>query len=349
MPTPTALNRYFVSPWLDFFLVGGGSLVTYAALSLISWDGQAFQVAAAAGYLSWVVNWPHFSATIQRLTASPRSHREFPLTVKAIPVIILVAVVASLNSPEWIAPYFIKLYLLWSPFHFSGQTVGVTLIYARRNEITFSEWGRRCLSLFVFGTFAASILQFETSPLGAVFYHIPYPGLGVSPWLATAAYWVTALAGLGVLVHFARACRQAGRVPVMVLVPALSQGVWFIVGSGNPAFYVLVPFFHSLQYLPIVWAMTMAEKKEDGGVTVSTFRKETFYWYLGNVAGGIALFHMLPQIFIYAGVAPATSTGVLLAGIQLHHFFVDGVVWKLKSTRVNAALTKNLPLLMRTV
>jgi len=28
--------------------------------------------------------------------------------------------------------------------------------------------------------------------------------------------------------------------------------------------------------------------------------------------------------------------------VQIHHFFVDGVVWKLKSTRVSAALTKNL-------
>lgn len=341
-------HRFFVNRGVDFLFIGGASLITYLILAFWKWDGQLAQVTAAAGYLSWVVNWPHFAATLQRVSARPENTKVFPLTVKFLPLLILAGVAAALASPDGIAPYFVKFYLMWSPYHFSGQTVGVTLLYARRNQLPVSPWGRKLLSLFVFGTFASSLLEFEISTAGSVFYGVPYPGLGVAPQFSRVAYWLTYAAGAAWLIDFFRGAYRIRRVPLMVLLPVVAQLVWFIVGRGNAAFYLLVPFFHSLQYLLVVWGMALVDKKRNDPQSVSQWKTETAYWYAGNVAGGVALFHILPMGFVYAGVAPLTATAVLLAGIQLHHFFVDGVVWKLRSTRVNEALTQNVPLTMRT-
>jgi hypothetical protein len=36
------------------------------------------------------------------------------------------------------------------------------------------------------------------------------------------------------------------------------------------------------------------------------------------------------------------ATGVLICGVQIHHFFVDGVIWKLKNKNVAAPLMVNI-------
>ncbi len=342
-------DRYLVSSVFDFLLLGGGSLLTYALLITLSWDQGGYQMLVVAGWLSWVVNWPHFSATLQRLSHSTQSRKEFPLTVALIPLVISLGMVASLAQPELVAPYFVKLYLIWSPYHFSGQTVGVTLIYARRNGMSFSRWGRLCLSAFVFSTFIYSTLEAEVSPEGASYFNVPYPGFGVPPVFATIFFWIMVAAGFAFLFHFFQALKKKANFPWMVLLPGVAQLVWFVFGRRCLPFYALVPFFHSLQYLPLVWAMQIEERRSAPAEQTpripsifETVRRETLFWYFSNVLGGIGLFHILPKLLSFTGVSFEMSSAVLLSGIQLHHFFVDGVMWKLRSTRVNRALTRNV-------
>ncbi len=85
-----------------------------------------------AGFLQWIINWPHFSATSYRLLRVPENRREFPLTTYVIPVLVGAAIVTSLHSPTVVAPYFIKFFMLWSPYHFTAQSLGISLLYARR-------------------------------------------------------------------------------------------------------------------------------------------------------------------------------------------------------------------------
>ena len=50
--------------------------------------------------------------------------------------------------PLIVAPVFLKVFLLWSPYHYSGQTVGLTMIDARRTALRFPPWARLSLSGF---------------------------------------------------------------------------------------------------------------------------------------------------------------------------------------------------------
>jgi hypothetical protein len=65
-------------------------------------------------------------------------------------------------------------------------------------------------------------------------------------------------------------------------------------------------------------------------------------WGLWNYAGGIALFIGLPWLFYWVPVPTVTVVGVIIAAINIHHFFVDGVIWKLRHASAASPLMTNV-------
>ncbi len=334
------LRWYFVHPWIDALCAGGLSILVFAAAAVTSsWFSTAghnlSSALQVAGFLQWIINWPHFSATSYRLLRVPENRREFPLTTYLIPVLVGAAIVASFNSPAVVAPYFIKFFMLWSPYHFTAQSLGISLLYARRAGYDISTGERRALAVFLFGTFLVSTARAETYTAPRSFYGIAYPGLGVPGELAIA---LTILMYVGGLQFLLSACqryvRNGERLPLVLPIVAVAQYVWFVVGFYYPSFYLLVPMFHALQYLLIAWVM---ELKESGsGRSVGQI---TIGWGVANIAGGAALFWVLPRTVASFGIPLDLSVAVIIAGVQIHHFFVDGVIWKLRNPRVANPLT----------
>ncbi len=336
---------YFVNAPVDFLLVGGASVVTFLLLRYFHSGARTEAVYTAAAALSWFVNWPHFSATSYRLYHDRAHVRQYPVTALVIPWLVVAGVVASVLSPLLIAPYFVKLYLTWSPYHFSGQTLGVTLIYARRAGFAVGRAERLALSTFIFGTFATQNARFEVNPAGASYYGIAYPGLGLPAWTVTAFSTLMYLGGAAFLVLAARWCLRERRwLPPVVLLPMLTQYVWFIPGNGWASFQEFVPFFHSLQYLLIAWSVQLKEKldKDHLAPGASYVLRESARWGVLNFLGGAVLFYMLPRLLAETGVTLLFASGVVLAAVQLHHFFVDGVIWKLRRTTPASPLMVNL-------
>ncbi len=123
----------------------------------------------------------------------------------------------------------------------------------------------------------------------------------------------------------------------IVLVPAAAQVVWFVYGFNVPSFYEFVPAFHGLQYLLVAWTMHARETSELG--EPGGLGRITAQWAAGNVVVGALLFWGIPQLF--SGM-PAEglqfSMPVVISAVQIHHFFVDGVIWKLRRKSVSSPL-----------
>ncbi len=337
---------YFVHPAVDFALAGGLSILFFGALVLFRSPTRTGGIILAAAQLSWVVNWPHFSATNFRLYRSWENIRQYPLTALAIPWIVLAAVIAALWSPHVLAPYFIKLFLIWSPYHFCAQTIGVTLIYLRRAGIQIKLWERRVLTSMVYSTLFSLLVRSEIKPATLQYYGINYLSFGLPAWFLPLAAVVTSVTSAGLVLCYLLWCRRAGRtLPVVLLVPAAAQYIWFVGGWLWPSFIEFVPFFHSLQYLLIAWSLQLKEKKDRHQILPSPrfVLGESFRWYAINIAGGALLFFFIPQwVSKGAGLPLDFATGVFIAGVQIHHFFVDGVIWKLKRSTVASPLMGNL-------
>ena len=97
---------------------------------------------------------------------------------------------------------------------------------------------------------------------------------------------------------------------------------------------------HSLQYILIAWGIQLSEKMEVRHIKPSKkyVATETTRWFAINFIGGIALFYMLPNVGVALGYTSLFSIAIIYAAIQIHHFFVDGVIWKLKNNTVSHPL-----------
>ena len=296
--------------------------------------------------LAWVVNWPHFSATSYRLFQDPAHVRQFKLTSFLIPAVVTLGAIASFAFPDGFAPYFVKFYMIWSPYHFSGQTLGITLIYARRANFQIQKWERLALFWFIFGTFFYQSSMAETYGSNSDFYGVSYPGLGIPFWVPTLCKWVMYAAGacfVGLAIKQGKA--QNRIIPLIVFLPPIAQYIWFVHASGTSSFQEFVPFFHSLQYLLIAWNMEMhfqAAKEKTIPSASQFFLTKSATWGMANFIGGACLFYFLPLAFVKFGWSYGFATAIVLSSVQLHHFFVDGVIWKLKSKTNISPLMANI-------
>jgi hypothetical protein len=131
--------------------------------------------------------------------------------------------------------------------------------------------------------------------------------------------------------------------PAIILLPAAAQFVWFMPGKQIVMFYELVPLFHSLQYLYIAWALQIGLRM--GGKSQAdahgSLWQESLRWALRNYAGGMLLFIALPWLLFWVDLPMATTAGIVLAAVNIHHFFVDGVIWKLRNTSSSSPLMMN--------
>jgi hypothetical protein len=71
-------------------------------------------------------------------------------------------------------------------------------------------------------------------------------------------------------------------------------------------------------------------------------RTEALRWAIRNLLGGVLLFIGLPLSFAWLSLPISTIAAILAAAVNIHHFFVDGVIWKLRDTATSSALLSNI-------
>lgn len=334
-------KRYFVNPVVDFIFIGGSSFVLFAFLLLFYTDVRTPAVISTALFFSWIINWPHFSMSTYRLYQSRGNIQQYPVTSYIIPFVIFGGIVLCYSFPDLVAPYFVKLFILWSPYHYSGQTIGITFIYAMRSGIKLTTHERRLITWFVLGTYFVSTLRAETSREGFSFYGVQYPSMQIPYWIAqTAEYamWTLMVAFAVWIVYWSYKNKKI--LPWIVILPAATQYMWFVQTVYVPSFQEFVPMLHSLQYILIAWGIQLKMKMELQQIEPSKkyVFSETSRWFIINLIGGAILFYFLPMIGTGMGYTSLFSIAVIYAAVQIHHFFVDGVIWKLKNQTVSHPL-----------
>jgi hypothetical protein len=344
--TMSAKSRlYFVNGPIDAFFVGGASLLMIAALAIAQHRGYDLVAVPFAAPLAWLLNYPHFAATNHRLYSVRTNLTEYPLTAFAIPLAIAAATALALAQPSFAQGY-VKLIVYWSPYHFAAQMVGIMLIYVRRAGIVVARWERPLLTGCFFACYLYATAQAEQTHRMIDYFGFYYPSLIWPPSMRVAAHVVLALSVVGFLAVVWRWSRQRRQlVPLIVLLPAATELGWYVFGARLVAFPSYQPLFHGLQYLFIAWMMQLKTRLDARALAPSPRFAivESARWAAVTTAISLVLFWALP-----AAVGAATHhrvtgmLGIVFASIQLHHFFVDGVIWKLKSARVASPLMNTL-------
>jgi tetratricopeptide (TPR) repeat protein len=324
----------------DLTVIAGGLTLFLFPLTLLApneWDRTTFLV------LLLFCNYPHYMATLYRVYKSRSQierYRIFSIYFTAL--MALTAVAAHLLPAGWVYVLY-TVYLIWSPYHYSGQNYGIGVMYMRRGGVAPSETDRWLLYLACIGPYLGYAVFINMESVGG--FNPMFLRLGIPFGTGRVLFSLFALVGLGCAVTFLARLRgrvtAAGAQPLVLIL--VSQTAWFSLlgvlgvfrndlGLGGFRAEALVPavaFLHCAQYLGVTAYYEQREAAaEQRGVSY-------VHYVVVLVLGGVFLWlgtsRLLASTF---DLDYGLSFLIMTAIINLHHFVLDGAIWKLRDGRL---------------
>jgi tetratricopeptide (TPR) repeat protein len=338
----TSTPLWIYNPWLDL-IVGCGAwsvpllLFTYfaASASTLAWSVAFYGLAL-------FFNYPHYMATIYRAYHSAEDFQKYRIFTVHITALIALTLVLS---HFWFRalPWIFTLYLTWSPWHYSGQNYGLFMMFARRAGVQPSTAERRALYSAFLVSYLILFLGFHTGPSNdSLFISLGIPGRVSSLALLPLAVGFVICSAFG-LSRFGEQVGWRRLLPSLTLFS--TQFVWFLLptalslGEGlripqSRYSTGVLAVMHSAQYL---WITSYYARREAAAQNAGRWRPFAYFGVL--IAGGIALFVPGPwlasRLFHYDFTA---SFLIFTALVNIHHFILDGAIWKLRDGRIAALL-----------
>jgi tetratricopeptide (TPR) repeat protein len=341
-PPPRPLSPWIYRPWIDL-TVGCGAWsapLLLAGFYFANSYGRGWSVAFY--FLALLSNYPHFMATVYRAYHTRDEFEKY--RIYTVHVALLLAV-AGVVTHLWYAllPWIFTLYICWSPWHYTGQNFGLLVMFARRAGVSPTEAERRALRLSFIASYILLMLSFHTGASGDAL--ILSLGLAAKFTLPARAVLALFFAGASGWALASLARRSSFRTILPVLTLTMTQFLWFLLpavielvsGREIPQTRYssgLLAALHSTQYL---WITSYYQKKEARAAGDSHWSFSRYLLTL--IAGGIALF--IPGPWIVSRVFHADFAASFLtftALVNIHHFILDGAIWKLRDSRIAALL-----------
>jgi tetratricopeptide (TPR) repeat protein len=342
VPPSRPQSPWIYRPWIDL-TVGCGA---WSAPLLLAgfYFAHSYQRgwSVAFYFLALLSNYPHFMATVYRAYHTRDEFEKY--RIYTVHVALLLAV-AGVVAHVWygLLPWIFTLYICWSPWHYTGQNFGLLMMFARRAGVSPTEAERRALRLSFIASYILLMLSFHTGASGdALILSLGLAAKFTLPARAVLASFFVGSSGWA-LASLARRSNFRTILPVLTL--TVTQFLWFLLPaliefvSGHEIPQTryssgLLAVLHSTQYL---WITSYYQKKEARAAGDSHW---SFSRYLVTlVAGGIALFIPGPWIvsrIFHADFAASFLTFTAL--VNIHHFILDGAIWKLRDSRIASLL-----------
>jgi len=300
------------------------------------------------GLLVWgsiLVNFPHYAATYYRVYRDTNQVRRYPVQAIWAPGLLLVVAAACFLFPDRLTPWVAFLYLTASGYHYAGQTYGVSMIFIGKSGLRLTPWQKRLLLLPIYSSYVYTLVGLnvvDRVPLQVFDTIVPTLNL---PHGALDMARVLVLLSVVLFVGFniAISKTQARMLPSIVNVTVAAQIMWFTT-LQYPILVAIVPFFHCLQYLLITGFFDFKEaraRERDEHLSPGKYFASNLFpkYYATQVVIGFCLFVVLPFLLIRLGVGSAGIVGaVVISMVNLHHFILDGAIWKLRQPDVRTPL-----------
>jgi tetratricopeptide repeat protein len=358
--TSPAASRWLFGPVPDLvFGCGVGYGLIFVLQSVAGPQMREVLPLALSPLLTLFVSVPHYGATLLRVYEQPRERRKYAVFAVWLTASVAAAFVTGLSVPL-IGGWMITLYLTWSPWHYTGQNYGVALMFLGRRGVRISPRAKQLFKWSFWLSFGLAFLaihgpspiaDYQPAGLGGGEYR--FQPLGIPGGIRDAAlvgvggaYVVVTAAALWLL---SRAGRVRDLVPAIVMIA--TQALWFVVPAlvrrwgllagveplsvhEIPYTFLWVAVGHAVQYL---WITAYYARREDPAMSYTSFFGKT-------AAAGIIVW-TLPALAFAPGVLGSVpfDAGLALmvaAGVNLHHFILDGAIWKLRDGRIARILIR---------
>jgi tetratricopeptide (TPR) repeat protein len=349
------------SPWL---FGRGSDLLVGCGLAYLLFIPVLLIASDATGVTDWppflvmalglLTSTPHYGATILRVYQTREDRRRYAFFASYLTIgLALLLVIAAHNV--WLASLLITVYFSWSPWHFSGQNYGLALVFLRKRGIEIDATTKRLIYASFVLSAALAIMAIHGGRQDGVLSPDTLavansPRLLLVPGVPEVAPFVLPLVLLGYLGSLgAVAWRLASRARLRTLAPALllviSQALWFVLplmvatdaAGGWDLIFASVWFStaHAAQYL---WVTAYYEKSSGRSSSVASFLWKSLL--AGTALLFLPAFVLAPDLL---GELPfdVGLAAVIFATVNIHHFILDGAIWKLRDGRVARILLRD--------
>jgi len=357
---PTSPRRWLFGPVPDLLL--GCGLLYALVFATMSFAGPTLRWAVPFGMsplVALLAGTPHYGATLLRVYERRADRRAYSLFAVWATLAVAAAFVGGLWNVA-LGSWIVTIYLTWSPWHYTGQNYGIALMFLGRRGVRPTPATKRWIYASFVSSFLLTVLAIHAPAPSADYAPLQYQGsqyalipLGIP---ADVHRWLFLGAGGAYLCALAGTARQLLRVAAprdlgpTFLVMA-TQALWFTVPvaareanwlqgveplSTQYAAYAFlwIAAGHSLQYLWVTTYYARASSAWSG-----------YGGYLGRcLLAGCAIW-ALPALLFAPGLLGSlpydAGLGVLVAAtVNLHHFILDGAIWKLRDGRVARILLR---------
>jgi tetratricopeptide (TPR) repeat protein len=311
-----------------------------------------------AALIALLVNVPHYGATVLRAYEKPEDRRKYVYFTLHTTLALGLLLFAGLH---WalLGSLLVTLYASWAPWHFAGQNYGIALMLLKRRGVEVTPGAKRLLHASFFLSFVLAFLEIHAvggtrDVLGITNSDVPeydLVRLGLPLTVVRPLTAALGLAYLGALVGAAAALLRHGsprQIAPAALLAAL-QSLWFTVPAlastlGGSALVLTLPFSlvwismaHSAQYL---WVTAYYDRRSNPHQS-----SKRFLWRC-LMSGSVLT--VAPGLVVAPGLwGPVPWDGglavVLFAVVNLHHFLLDGAIWKLRDGRIAGVLLRSDP------
>ena len=353
-PRATRLRRFG-----EFLVVGGVTpvlfLVSWLLRQVLGLNTAEFWTGFTFFYAAHLLNDPHFSVTYLLFYRNARERAFSPDRPLGQRLRYLAAgVLAPLAMGAWalwalhtesarMLGWMIQLMFLLVGWHYVKQGFGVLMVLSARRGVRFSNLERRVVLAHCYAGWAyAWASPFEPGrdlvEKGVVYHAMRHP-VGLEE--VTLALF--ALSAVGLVVVLVRKRVREGPLPIWTPLTGLLCAVWAwsVFSGADPLVRYAVPALHSLQYLYFVGLLRGNEAKAREGAPHFETSARTRLWVLAGsaLALGLFFFDLAPAVLDgffepNGGRAPSDPLGptpwfaALYVFINLHHYFMDAVIWR---------------------
>lgn len=355
----TQPRRYLLSPWFDFLGLGGLSFIVLPLVALIFSQSEDRPAVLAAGlFIANFINHPHFAHSYQIFyrgflrkafgqVLTPLMRLRFIFAGLIAPFLLLCASAVFIWSgrPELLG-YGVNIMAFLVGWHYAKQGYGMAIVDSVLKRQFFNDREKRALLLAAYSAWLLAWISTNRQSNLNSYWGLPYATFALPAWSYTAAVVVAAATNLWAWLQVFMKWRRDGRLPWNGLVGYVAALYpWLIFVYINPLFLLVVPAFHSLQYLTVVWRYQWnreSDKPNAGRVVMSV----PGGWAVKLMTLRFAGFTVIGLILGYAGFwgIPAVLDRVVpydreaFGGslfffifwifINVHHYFIDNVMWR---------------------
>lgn len=297
---------------------------------------------------SLIVNYPHYAATYHRVYRRWDDMKQYPFETIWTPLFLIAMAFVSFQSPA-AAPWYCLGYLMFSGYHYSGQTYGIALIFAGKSGVRLASWEKWILLIPIYAVYLYPVLlgnmgNSDVSQYGGdkAFYGLTLPNLSAPEPLPSITWWAF---HLGIIAYAALTINQIRKkqpFPMIVHLVFLSHITWFYtIAQSSKYFMMMIPFFHCLQYLVITAYFHYRHSEIPPELNAMGFVRTPHFgrYYLWLIIVGAIMFVPTPYIIEGMGWAKLNvATAIVVSFINMHHFVLDAAIWKLRKPEIGQPL-----------